>query len=90
MPAGDLFRLHCSGCHGDGDGNGHIASALPVKPRNLKHPEWQQGVTDEHVLKVILYGGAAVRLNDKMPGFADKLNRREAESLVKYIRELSL
>ena len=32
----DLFRLHCSGCHGDGSGNGHIASTLAVRPRNLK------------------------------------------------------
>ena len=22
----DLFRLHCSGCHGDGSGNGHVAA----------------------------------------------------------------
>lgn len=84
----DLFRLHCSSCHGDGSGNGHIAGTLPVRPRNLRHPEWQASVTDEHILKVIRQGGAVVKLSDKMPGFADKLSEAEMQSLVQYLRAL--
>ena len=85
----DLFRLHCSGCHGDGSGNGHVASTLSVRPRNLKHMEWQASVTDSHILQVIRSGGIKHKLSDKMPGFADKLTDQQIQSLVEYIRRLS-
>lgn len=84
----DLFRLHCSGCHGDGSGNGHIASTLAVRPRNLKQIEWQASVTDSHILQVIRSGGIKHKLSDKMPGFADKLTDQQIQSLVEYIRLL--
>ncbi len=83
-----LFRLHCSGCHGDGTGNGHIAKTLKKPPRNLRHHEWQSSVTDEHILQVIRDGGIAVELSKEMPAFAEKLTQREMESLVGYIRHL--
>ena len=84
----DLFRLHCSRCHGDGSGNGHIASTLAVRPRNLKQMEWQASVTDSHILQVIRSGGIKHKLSDKMPGFADKLTDQQIQSLVEYIRSL--
>ena len=84
----ELFRLHCSGCHGDGSGNGHIASTLAVRPRNLKQTEWQASVTDSHILQVIRSGGIKHKLSDKMPGFADKLTDQQIQSLVEYIRSL--
>jgi len=84
----DLFRLHCSGCHGDGSGNGHIASTLAVRPRNLRQIEWQASVTDSHILQVIRNGGIKYKLSDKMPGFADKLTDQQVQSLVEYIRLL--
>ena len=85
----DLFRLHCSGCHGDGSGNGHVASSLSVRPRNLKLMEWQASVTDSHILQVIRNGGIKHKLSDKMPGFAEKLTDQQIQSLVEYIRRLS-
>ena len=85
----DLFRLHCSGCHGDGSGNGHVASSLSVRPRNLKHMEWQASVTDSHILQVIRSGGNKHKLSDKMPGFADKLTDQQIQSLVEFIRRLN-
>ena len=85
----DLFRLHCSGCHGDGSGNGHIASTLAVRPRNLKQMEWQASVTDLHIVEVIRGGGFKHKLSDKMPGFAEKLSDQQIQSLVQYIRSLA-
>jgi Cytochrome C oxidase, cbb3-type, subunit III len=84
----DLFRLHCSSCHGDGSGDGHVAATLPVRPRNLRHPDWQSNVTDKHIYQVIRVGGASVKLSDKMPGFADKLTDEQIQSLVQYIRAM--
>ena len=84
----DLFRLHCSGCHGDGSGNGHVATTLNVRPRNLKLVEWQASVTDSHILQVIRYGGMKYKLSAQMPAFAGKLTDQQIQSLVEYIRLL--
>lgn len=83
-----LYRLHCSGCHGDGSGNGHIAGTLPVRPRNLKHTAWQAGVTDEHITSVIRLGGQPMKLSEGMPAFADKLSEEQIQQLTQYIRAL--
>ncbi len=83
-----LYRLHCSGCHGDGTGNGHMAGTLPIRPRNLKHAEWQKSVSDEHISKVIHEGGKAVKLNEAMPAFKEKLTDAQIKQLVGYLRFL--
>lgn len=88
LTAVDLFRLHCSSCHGDGSGNGHIAGTLKVRPRNLKHDQWQQSVSDTHILQVIRDGGAAMKLSPDMPAFGNKLSQTELRSLVLYLRRL--
>jgi len=82
----DLFRLHCSSCHGDGTGNGHVAANLGVRPRNLKFREWQDSVSDVHILEVVRSGGAKFKLSDKMPSFAEKLTEAQMLTLVQYIR----
>lgn len=88
MSATDLYRLHCSSCHGDGSGNGHIAGTLKARPRNLKLAEWQASVNDEHIAKVIREGGSAMKLSPDMPPFRDKLSQQEVQLLVYYLRKL--
>ena len=83
-----LYRLHCSGCHGDGTGNGHIAGTLPIRPRNLRHSDWQKSVTDAHIFKVIQEGGKAAQLNESMPAFKEKLTEGQIKQLVGYLRFL--
>lgn len=84
----DTFRLHCSTCHGDGSGNGHIAATLKLRPRNLKHKKWQASVTDAHILKTIREGGKVVNLSPDMPAFQDKLDKQQLSAMVQYIRRL--
>jgi mono/diheme cytochrome c family protein len=84
----DLYRLHCSTCHGDGTGNGHVAQTLKVRPRNLKHRQWQESVSDDHILHVIRDGGKSVKLSDQMPPFGEKLTEAELRVLAAYIRWL--
>ncbi len=84
----ELFRLHCSGCHGDGSGNGHIAATLKVRPRNLRHEEWQTSVTDKHIEAVIRDGGKPPKLSAEMPSFQDKLTDSQIHELAQYIRRL--
>lgn len=56
-----LFESLCFTCHGlSGHGDGPGAAALDPKPRSFVDAAWQASVTDEHIKKVIVYGGAAV------------------------------
>lgn len=68
----ELFNNRCTPCHGpQGRGDGPASAALTPKPRNFGDPEWQKGVTDEHLEKIIVYGGAAVGKSPAMPANPD-------------------
>lgn len=84
----ELFRLHCSGCHGNGSGDGHIAATLKVRPRNLKFQAWQESVSDSHINSVIANGGKPYNLSEEMPGFSDKLTASQIDQLTQYIRRI--
>ena len=88
LSASDMFRLHCSSCHGDGSGNGHIAGTLKIRPRNLKLAEWQNSVNNERIAKVIREGGGALKLSPDMPAFRERLSQQDIQQLVYYLRIL--
>ncbi len=59
--ASTLLATRCAACHGtSGKGDGPAAAGLNPKPRSFSDPEWQKSVTDDHIAKVIVEGGAAV------------------------------
>lgn len=89
--AKQLFANRCTACHGSGGGGDGPASAgLTPKPRNLKDPEWQKAVTDEHIEKIIQQGGAAVGLSPMMPGNPDLSAKPEiVAALRKLIRSFA-
>ena len=66
--ADKIFAERCTTCHGaSGAGDGPASAGLVPKPRNLQDPEWQTSVTDEHIEKIVMYGGAAVGKSAMMP-----------------------
>ena len=83
-----LFQGRCVVCHGDhGAGDGPGSAAINPKPRAFSDTEWQKSVTDEHLEKVILSGGAAVGKSPLMPGNPDLKDKPEVlEALVKVVR----
>lgn len=68
----ELFKLHCSMCHGlEGRGDGPGAVALPVKPRNLtaepyKYVDIAGSGSEIEALKRYI---AAGKLENQMPAF---------------------
>lgn len=86
--AKNRFRTVCATCHGTtGQGDGAAAANFPVKPRSYADQAWQASVTDAHLAKVILEGGAAVGKSPLMPPNDDLADKKEVvDSLVALIR----
>jgi mono/diheme cytochrome c family protein len=68
----EIYKLRCTVCHGEGGkGDGPGSASLVPKPRDFSSPDWQKSVTDEHIEKIIVYGGIAVGKAAVMPGNPD-------------------
>jgi mono/diheme cytochrome c family protein len=90
VDAEQVFLNRCTSCHGmDGRGDGPGSAKLNPKPRNFHDKAWQASVTDTHIEKVIVYGGAAVGKSPQMaanPDFAGQ--PAVVTALRQYIRQL--
>jgi mono/diheme cytochrome c family protein len=86
--ATELFQSLCSTCHGTtGHGDGPGAAALTPKPRSFSDPAWQDSVTDQHIQKTIVFGGAAVGKSAMMPAQPQlKTKPQVLEALTKIVR----
>jgi len=70
--AQEIYAGRCTPCHGaKGAGDGAASAGLTPKPRNFSDPAWQASVTDEHIEKIIKFGGVAVGKSPAMPGNPD-------------------
>jgi len=80
--AAQIYSRYCSGCHGR-DGSSQTQKGKYSHARDMTDAKWQDDVTDERIYNSIM-NGRNVRGN--MPGFKDKINQQEAESLVTLVR----
>lgn len=84
--ADEIWKSRCFTCHGmAGKGDGPAGVALTPKPRDLSVKEWQKGVTDAHIEKIILEGGAAVGLSVLMPANPDLASKPD---VIKGLRSI--
>jgi len=81
-PASQLYRRYCVSCHGN-DGKAKTSKGKFSHARDLTDAQWQADVSDERLFNSIM-NGRNVRGN--MPAFSDKLNEREVNSLVTFVR----
>ena len=88
--AQEIFNTRCSVCHGtSGKGDGPGSAVLNPKPRNFTDSEWQKSVNDEHIEKIIQYGGAAVAKSPMMPNNPDLIAKPDVvKGLRKVVRKL--
>jgi len=89
--ADKIFAERCTTCHGaSGAGDGPASAGLVPKPRNLQDPEWQTSVTDEHIERIVMYGGAAIGKSPAMPPNPDLMSKPEVVAAVRaHVRALS-
>jgi len=80
----------CVNCHAEnGSGKGPGSKTLNPKPRDFRSVKWQEAVTDEHLKKVIIKGGAAMGLSKDMPPNPELVTQnRVVADLIKKIRSL--
>ena len=82
-----LFSQRCVPCHGaTGTGDGPAAASLNPKPRAFGDVGWQKSVTDEHIVKIIQYGGAAVGKSAAMPNNPDLTDPATLAALKDVVR----
>ena len=81
-PASRLYRRHCISCHGN-DGKAKTSKGRFSHARDLTDAQWQADVSDERIFNSIMNGR---NIRGNMPAFADKLNEREINSLVVFVR----
>jgi hypothetical protein len=86
--AEQVWKTKCSTCHGaQGLGDGAAGQALNPRPRSFHDHAWQNKVTDDHIKKVIVEGGAAVGLSPNMAPNPELRDKPEVVAeLVKKIR----
>ena len=83
-PASQNYRRYCVSCHGS-DGKAKTSKGKFSHARDLTDAQWQTEVSDERIFNSIM-NGRNVRGN--MPAFSDKLNEKDVNSLVSFVRAL--
>lgn len=88
--ATQIFATRCTPCHGaTGAGDGAASKGLVPPPRNFGDAAWQASVTDEHIEKIIQFGGAAVGKAPTMPPNPDLTAKPAVVSALRaHIRSL--
>lgn len=84
------FRVLCVSCHGTtGRGDGIVGKGLNPPPRSFAKRNWQDGISDERIEKVIMEGGPSVGLSPLMAANTEPRVDEDPEvlaALVKIIR----
>lgn len=84
------YDTYCVSCHGaTGKGDGPAGAALNPKPRNLADKAYLATLTDEHLLKVITDGGAAIGKSPLMAPWKGTLKDQEIKDVAAYVRSLA-
>ena len=83
-PAAQTYRRYCISCHGT-DGKAKTSKGKYSHARDLTDAQWQADVSDERIFNSIMNGR---NQRGNMPAFADKLNEKEVNLLVSFVREL--
>jgi mono/diheme cytochrome c family protein len=86
-----IFQRKCARCHGasaKGDGPDLARLQSAVSPDDWNDKETNQEMSDAFIVSMITKGGQANGKSRIMPSFGGKLNDRQVNDLVAFIRSL--
>ena len=82
------YQIYCASCHGEtGAGDGPVAQALNPKPARHNDGAYMNPLTDDHLFKVIKFGGAAVGKSPMMAPLG--LSDQQIHNVIAFIRSLA-
>jgi cytochrome c553 len=85
----EIYDQLCWRCHGrSGKSDGPVSAAMDPRPRDLTDRTYMATVSDDDLLNVIKYGGAAVSKSPAMMAFKDALSDDDIGDLIAFIRTL--
>jgi mono/diheme cytochrome c family protein len=82
--ASQLYRKYCVSCHGS-DGRAKTSKGKFSHARDLTDAQWQEDASDARIFNSIMNGRNE---RGNMPAFSNKINEKEADSLVNFVRRL--
>lgn len=86
-PIEDSYIENCASCHGSkGAGDGFNAQYLPTKPGDFTDGKLMSERADDTLFDTIYVGGRIMNKSHFMPGWGEKLSRKEIAAFVSQIR----
>ena len=84
------YQQYCASCHGPtGRGDGPVGAALDPKPADHSDASYMDELDDEHLFKVVKYGGTAVDRSPLMAPWGGTLTDAEIVEVIAFVRSLS-
>ncbi len=89
--AGDAsYQQYCASCHGaDGRAETPMAKALNPQPANHADGAYMNALGDEHLFKVVKYGGSAVDRSPLMAPWGGTLSDEQIVDVIAFVRSLA-
>jgi len=82
------YELYCASCHGKtGAGDGPLGQVLNPKPARHNDGAYMNPLTDDHLFKVIKFGGASVGKSPTMAPLG--LSDQQIHNVIAFIRTLA-
>lgn len=85
------YGINCATCHGpSGDGDGPLSASLDPKPARHSDGDYMNGLSDEHLVRVIRDGGAAVGKSALMAPWGGVLSDADIANVVAFLRSVAV
>ncbi|MAG32268.1 MAG: hypothetical protein CL908_15400 [Deltaproteobacteria bacterium] len=84
------YASFCASCHGSaGESDGPVASGLSPLPARHADGQYMNALSDEHLIKVVSLGGAAVGKSPLMSPWGGMLDEQQIRDVVAFVRTLA-
>lgn len=84
------YKIYCATCHGEtGCGDGPLSQTLDPKPAKHCDGNYMNGLSDEHLFKVVKEGGPSVGKSPQMAAWGGTLTDAQIWDIIAYVRSIA-